>query len=238
MSAADRPCLPLNGCSLGGTTGAFLVRPSGRSRADTHTGTRPRGADHRVTCRRQVDGRLAHPDAGAPAEHSHRVRRSAPVRIPRAGRRTDQPRTPGRRSVAHCWNVFRARGNELLILNGNIDDPGQAAMYAHHLHGTPMTTIRLTASPPELAARAHARVRGVMFCPFELSHRLSESADNRSIHGSLWPGGGSGASGHRSPYSVRFRERRPVLRARSSHLHARNPPSAAASSSGASSAMW
>jgi len=60
------------------------------------------------------------------------------------------------------WDVFRARGNQLLLVNGNIDGPAEVMMYAHQLPGTPMTTIRLTASPSELAARAHARARGQM----------------------------------------------------------------------------
>jgi adenylylsulfate kinase-like enzyme len=60
------------------------------------------------------------------------------------------------------WRVFRARGNQLLLLNGTTDDPAQPKMYADHLDGTPMTTIRLTAAPSELTARARARSRGEM----------------------------------------------------------------------------
>lgn len=60
------------------------------------------------------------------------------------------------------WRVFRARGNQLLLLNGTTDDPSQAEMYADRLDGTPMTIIRLTASPSELTARARARSRGEM----------------------------------------------------------------------------
>lgn len=60
------------------------------------------------------------------------------------------------------WRVFRARGNQLLLLNGTTDDSAQAKLYADHLDGTPMTTIRLTAVPSELTARARARSRGEM----------------------------------------------------------------------------
>ncbi len=45
------------------------------------------------------------------------------------------------------WRVFRARGNQLLLLNGTTDDPAQAQMYAEQLDGTPMTSIRLTCRP-------------------------------------------------------------------------------------------
>ena len=51
------------------------------------------------------------------------------------------------------WRVFRARGNELLLLNGTTDVPAQAMSYADHLEGTPMTTVRLTAAP----VRAHSK---------------------------------------------------------------------------------
>jgi broad-specificity NMP kinase len=60
------------------------------------------------------------------------------------------------------WRVFRARGIQLLLLNGTTDDPAQIQLYADHLDGTPLTTIRLTAAPSELAARARARSRGEM----------------------------------------------------------------------------
>jgi len=60
------------------------------------------------------------------------------------------------------WRVFRARGNQLLLLNGTTDDPAQANLYADHLNGTPMNTIRLTAARSELTARARARSRGEM----------------------------------------------------------------------------
>ena len=60
------------------------------------------------------------------------------------------------------WQVFRARGNQLLLLNGTTDDPAQAGLYADHLDGARMTTVRLTASSAELAARARARSRGEM----------------------------------------------------------------------------
>ena len=60
------------------------------------------------------------------------------------------------------WRVFRARGNRLLLLNGTTDDPAQIGLYADHLGGTPLTTIRLTAAPSELTARAAARARGEM----------------------------------------------------------------------------
>lgn len=60
------------------------------------------------------------------------------------------------------WRVFRARGNQLLLLNGTTDDPAQAKTYADQLDGTPMTTIRLTAAAAELTARARARSRGDM----------------------------------------------------------------------------
>jgi hypothetical protein len=65
-------------------------------------------------------------------------------------------------TTSALWRVFRARGNQLLLLNGTTDDPAQATLYADHLNGTPMTTIRLTATPAELTARAHARARGEM----------------------------------------------------------------------------
>jgi len=60
------------------------------------------------------------------------------------------------------WRVFRARGNQLLLLNGTTDDPAQAKLYADQLDGTPMTTIRLTAAAAELTARARARSCGEM----------------------------------------------------------------------------
>jgi hypothetical protein len=60
------------------------------------------------------------------------------------------------------WGVFRARGNQVLLLNGAVDNPAQAEMYADHLEGTPMSSIRLTAAPSELTARAHARSCGEM----------------------------------------------------------------------------
>ena len=60
------------------------------------------------------------------------------------------------------WRVFRARGNQLLLLNGTTDDPAQAVSYADHLEGTPMTVVRLTAARSALTARARARSRGEM----------------------------------------------------------------------------
>jgi hypothetical protein len=60
------------------------------------------------------------------------------------------------------WRVFRARGNQLLLVNGTTDDPAQVKLYADHLDGTPLTTVRLTATPYELTARATARARGEM----------------------------------------------------------------------------
>ena len=60
------------------------------------------------------------------------------------------------------WRGLRRRGIELLLLNGTVDDPAQAASYAAHLDGTPLTIVRLTASASELAARARARSRGEM----------------------------------------------------------------------------
>lgn len=60
------------------------------------------------------------------------------------------------------WRVFRARDNRLLLLNGTTDDPAQAKLYADHLDGTPLTTVRLTASAAALTARARARSRGEM----------------------------------------------------------------------------
>ena len=60
------------------------------------------------------------------------------------------------------WRVFRARGNQLLLLNGTTDNAARAELYADHLDGTPMTTVRLTATPSELTARARARARGEM----------------------------------------------------------------------------
>jgi hypothetical protein len=60
------------------------------------------------------------------------------------------------------WRLFRARGNQLLLLNGTTDDPAQVKLYADHLDGTPMTTVRLTAAPSELIVRARARARGEM----------------------------------------------------------------------------
>jgi len=65
-------------------------------------------------------------------------------------------------ATGSLWRVFRARGNQLLLLNGTTDDPTQAKLYADHLDGTPMTTIRLTAAPSELKARARARAHGEM----------------------------------------------------------------------------
>lgn len=64
--------------------------------------------------------------------------------------------------VGALWRVFRARGNELLLLNGTTDDPAQARLYVDHLDGTPLTTARLTATPSVLTARAQARARGEM----------------------------------------------------------------------------
>jgi hypothetical protein len=43
------------------------------------------------------------------------------------------------------------------LLNGTTDDPAQIKSYADHLDGTPLTTVRLTATPSELTARARAR---------------------------------------------------------------------------------
>jgi hypothetical protein len=60
------------------------------------------------------------------------------------------------------WRVFRARGNQLLLLNGTTDDPAQVTLYADHLANTPLTTVRLTATSSELQARATARARGEM----------------------------------------------------------------------------
>jgi hypothetical protein len=60
------------------------------------------------------------------------------------------------------WRVFRARGNQLLLLNGTTDDLAQVKLYTDHLDGTPMTTIRLAAAESELTARARARSRGEM----------------------------------------------------------------------------
>jgi hypothetical protein len=60
------------------------------------------------------------------------------------------------------WRVFRAHGNQLPLLNGTTTDPAQATLYSDRLDGTPMTTIRLTAAPAELTARALARRRGEM----------------------------------------------------------------------------
>ncbi|MGZ8745287.1 MAG: hypothetical protein ACXWXO_20420, partial [Nocardioides sp.] len=65
-------------------------------------------------------------------------------------------------TTAALWRVFRARGNRLLLLNGTTDHPAQAALYADQLCGTPVTTVRLTADPSELVARARARARGEM----------------------------------------------------------------------------
>jgi len=78
----------------------------------------------------------------------------------RAGGRTDHALQAA--TTGALWRVFRARGNQLLLLNGTTDDPSQAKSYADHLYGTPMTTIRLTAAPSELTARARARSRGEM----------------------------------------------------------------------------
>ncbi len=60
------------------------------------------------------------------------------------------------------WQVFRARGNDLLLLNGTTDDRAQIDLYADQLGDTPLTTVRLTAGRSELGARALARSRGEM----------------------------------------------------------------------------
>jgi adenylylsulfate kinase-like enzyme len=60
------------------------------------------------------------------------------------------------------WRVFRARGNQLLLLNGTTTDAAQVKLYADHLACTPLTTVRVTATPAELTARARARARGEM----------------------------------------------------------------------------
>ena len=60
------------------------------------------------------------------------------------------------------WRLFRTRGNQLLLLNGTTENLAQVKLYADHLDGTPMTTVRLTAAPSELTVRARARARGEM----------------------------------------------------------------------------
>ncbi len=65
-------------------------------------------------------------------------------------------------ATSALWRVFRERGNHLLLLNGTTEDAEQVRLYADQLDGTPMTTVRLTASAAELTARARARERGEM----------------------------------------------------------------------------
>jgi broad-specificity NMP kinase len=92
------------------------------------------------------------------------------------------------------WRLFRARGNELLLLNGTTDDPAQSRLYADHLDGTPLTTVRLTAAPSELGARAQARSRGqmAMLAGDDVigadAERLRQIVDGALLAQELWSG--------------------------------------------------
>ena len=58
------------------------------------------------------------------------------------------------------WDLFRARGARLLILNGTVESPSDVGLYAARLRATPLAAVRLVADRDALMARATERTGG------------------------------------------------------------------------------